>query len=262
MLARKLEAERVERAKQDSIVKVTAEAEKQIALEKEALARKQEAERLEREKQESIAKFLEEEKQKALEQEMLARKLEAERLERIKQDSIAKVIVVEAEIIEEKVASNNTIEVEKIEPERLEKIEFRNTCHHAMNEYDAIDRIKIIRTDPYNLTKNLTIELFKRGRNTNVFFNLQEDLGCSSYLPSNRSYVKVRLENNQTITFYHSWDMDCGDFRFKGVISNSQMALLRNSPIKSIFLKGTKASSEITNIEYKEFFIDKLKCIE
>ena len=56
--------------------------------------------------------------------------------------------------------------------------------------------------------------------------------------------------------------MDCGDFRFKGVISNSQRALLQNSPIKSVFLKGTKASSEITNIEYKEFFIDKLKCIE
>ena len=159
-------------------------------------------------------------------------------------------------------ASISTTEADKNEQERLEKIKFRNTCHYAMNEFDDIDRIKILRTDPYNITKDLTIELFKRGKSVNVFFNLNEDLGCASYLPGNRSYVKVKLENNQNITFYHSWDMDCGDFRFKGVISKSQMALLQNSPIKSVFLKGTKASSEITNIEYSEFFIDKLKCIE
>ena len=131
-----------------------------------------------------------------------------------------------------------------------------------MNEYDEIDRIKIGRTDPYNINDKVTIELVKRGRSINVFFNLKEDLGCASYLPSNRSYAKVRLENNQTITLYHSWDMNCADYSFKGALSKSQMALLEKSPIKSILLRGTKGSREVTNIEYKEFFIDKLSCIE
>jgi hypothetical protein len=131
-----------------------------------------------------------------------------------------------------------------------------------MNEYDAIDRIRIVRTDPYQINDNLTIELFKRGSTINIFFNLKQDLGCASYLPNNRSYVKVNLDNNQTVTFYHSWDMDCGDFRFKGNISRSQMEQLKKASIKSIALHGTKYSSEFINVEYKEFFIDKLKCIE
>ncbi len=257
-LARRQETERLERAKQDSIAQVRA-AEQQRLVEQEALARRQEAERLERAKQDSIAQVRAADQQRLKEQEALARRLETERLERTKQDSITQIKAANAE---PKTVTVNQIEDERAEKERLERITFRNTCHYAMNEFDAIDRIKILRTDPYQLTKNMTVELFKRGRATNVFFNLKEDLGCASYLPNNRSYVKIKLENNHTITFYHSWDMDCGDFSFKGIISNSQMSLLEKSPIKSVYLKGTKYSREITTIEYKEFFMDKLKCIE
>ncbi len=152
-------------------------------------------------------------------------------------------------------------EENRSEKPNIERIEFCSTCNYAMNEFDIFDKIKIIRTDPYEVCNNLSIELYKRGESEQVFFNLSEDLGCVSYLPSNRSYVKIQLENNKVITLYHSWDIDCGNFAFKGNLSNSQIVLLEKSPIKSIKFKGTKNSYEITNVYYKEFFMDKLKCL-
>uniref|UniRef100_UPI004047B75D hypothetical protein n=3 Tax=Mariniflexile sp. TaxID=1979402 RepID=UPI004047B75D len=259
-LAKRQEAERVEKEKQDAIAKAVEE--ERLRLEAQALAKKQEAERLEKAQQDAIAKVKEEERIKLEAQQALAKRQEAERVEKEKQDSIANVKDEEQKKPALKKTKKNAIIEENEEKERLENIEFRNTCHYAMNEYDAIDRIKIVRTDPYKINDDLTVELFKRGSSTNVFFNLKADLGCASYLPSNRSSVKVKLENNQTITFYHSWGMDCGNFAFKAILSRSQMALLKNAPIKSILLRGTKNSREVTNIEYKAFFMDKLSCIE
>lgn len=56
--------------------------------------------------------------------------------------------------------------------------------------------------------------------------------------------------------------MECGEFLFKGNLSKSKMEILKKSPIKSIRLKATRGAMDITIIEYKAFFIDKLKCIE
>ncbi|WNH13117.1 hypothetical protein [Thalassobellus suaedae] len=148
------------------------------------------------------------------------------------------------------------------EKSKLEENEFRLKCHYAIDEYDEFYKKIYIRTVPYLLNENLSVELYKYGQKVCVFFNLKQDLGCASYLPSNRSSVKVTLENNQIITFYHSWDMYCGDFSFKGRLSSSQINRLKTSPIKSISLKGTKHSIDILNIAYNEFFMDKLKCIE
>lgn len=141
-------------------------------------------------------------------------------------------------------------------------IEFRNTCHYAINEFDPFYNVKTIRTDAYTVADNLTVELYKQGRKTNIFLNAKENLGCVSYFSHNRSSIRVTLENNQVVSFYHSWDMECGEFLFKGNLSNSQISTLKYSPIKSIRLKGTKGSVEISNIEYREFFMDKLRCIE
>ena len=141
-------------------------------------------------------------------------------------------------------------------------MKFRDSCHYQINEYDRFYNITTIRTEAYPLSKNLTVELYKQGRKTNVFFNYTGDLGCASYLPRERSSVKVSLENNQTIVFYHSWDIECGVFLFKSILTSAQMNILKNSPIKSITLKGTEDSKEVNFIDYKEFFIDKLKCID
>ncbi|WP_345027143.1 hypothetical protein, partial [Flavivirga jejuensis] len=237
-----------ERAKQDSIARVK-ETEKKIQ-EQQALARKQALEK-ERAKQDSIAKVKETER-KVQELEALVRKQAAE-IERIKKDSINKI----------KEAEKGAPETQDLaKEEEAASIKHRNTCSYLINQYDEFRKERSIRTDPYNVHKDLTIELHRQGRSTSIFFNLSENLGCASYLSNNRSHVKVKLENNQIITFYHSWNVDCRDFSFKGKLSSSQMARLKKSPIKSIRLRGTKSFREITDIDYKTFFIDKLKCIE
>lgn len=216
----------------------------------------------------------EEEKRKAQVQE-IEREGEAERIQKELLEMERKKAL---ELIEKKrqdsIASRNEkkqtetitilkkVEVKADESKPIENNSFSNTCNYSMNEFDRIEHIEIVRTIPYTLCENLTVELYKRGKNINVFFNLSEDLGCASYLPGNRSSVKVTLENNQTVLFYHSWDMTCGDFIFKGNLSNSQIKRLKKSPIQSIYLKGTNESRYVSDITYKTFFIEKLNCIE
>ena len=154
--------------------------------------------------------------------------------------------------------------LQKQEPTNIEhkKVTRSTDCKYLINEYDDFYNVKTIQTDPYILSNKLTIELYRLGRKLNIFFNLSENLGCASYMSHNRSSVKVTLENNQTVSFYHSWGMDCGNFTFKGKLSTSQIKRLLESPIKSILLRGTKSSMEITDITNKYFFIDKLHCLE
>ena len=252
--AKKLAAALRAQKRQDSIVQVK-------AAEKKQLEAQEQAKRLavalkEQEQQDSIAQV------KAIDKRQLAidirgNKLLTEIRNKTKQDSIANASEVEKEQLEVQ-----EVDVNEKEKARLERVEFRATCHYAINEYDEFYKKIYIRTNPYLLNNNLSVELYKYGQKVCVFFNLNEDLGCASYLPANRSKVRVVLENNQIITFYHTWDMDCGDFSFKGNLSSSQIVKLKESPIKSITLKGTKDSRDIINLDYKEFFMDKLKCIE
>lgn len=189
----------------------------------------------------------------------LAKNEEALRIEKQKEDSIAEVKTKElkkneSKRIEKKQKNDNV--------KSIPKNENLTVCDYALNEFDPIDKIKIVRTNPVLLSENLSVELFRRGKTNQVFFNLSESLGCASYLPGNRSVVKVVLENNQSIILYHTWDMDCGDFSFKGALSNSQIKSLKASPIKSVFLKGTKHSKNITNITNNTFFMNVLRCLD
>ncbi|WP_372757428.1 hypothetical protein [Mariniflexile sp.] len=215
----------------------------------------------ETEVQDTIIKFRESENLQLEAESSLAKKQQLEHIEKTKQKSVSKTQNL-GTTTAKKTLIVKEISNDSVSKESLELIKFRNTCHYTMNEYDVIDRVKIVRTEPYKINDNVSIELFKRGNSINIFFYLKADLGCSSYLPSNRSSVTVKLENNQSITFYHTWEMNCGDFAFKGPLLKTHFALLQKSPIKSIVLRGSKKSQEETNINYKEFFIDKLSCIE
>ncbi|WP_194767129.1 hypothetical protein [Tamlana sp. I1] len=145
---------------------------------------------------------------------------------------------------------------------RLERIKFKDSCRYVMNDFDPFYNVRTVRTEAYPLSDNLTVELYRQGLKINVFFNSKEDLGCVSYFSHNRSSVTVTLENGKYISFYHSWDMECGQFSFKGNLSKSQMALLKESPVKSVKLKGTKGTAEITDIDYDAFFMHKLHCLD
>jgi len=227
----------LQKRKEDSIAKI------QELKQKEDLLKQQKF------KQDSIAKVLKIEMMNSIKRlEELKRKEEALRMQKLKQDSIAKAL----EIQQSKTTSNNS----------KNEQQDRFSCKYQLNEFDNYFKVRIIKTEAYTINEDLTIELYKKGQHKHVFFNLSEDLGCASYLPGNRSSVRVTLQNNQTITFYHTWNMDCGNFRFKGRLTNSQIKSLQSSPIKSIKLNGTKLTREITTIDYNMFFIDKLGCIE
>jgi len=182
--------------------------------------------------------------------------LKVPKMEEIKIQARIKLI---AELIEEDSRLTDTLikTVEKkIEPEP------KMDCRYLLNETDVFEGTHIIRTENYKVSDDLQIELFKKGNKKYVFFNFSGDLGCASSYTHNRSFVKIYLENNDQLTIFHTWDMDCADFSLKGMLTSSTIAKLKESPIKSIYLQGTKANHLIENIMYQEFFMDTLKCID
>ncbi|GAL66221.1 SH3 domain-containing protein [Jejuia pallidilutea] len=258
--------------KKDSIAEIqAAEAKREIELKKALEQQKQEA--LEAKKKlDSIAKAKEAEKQKlAIELELARKQVEELKAKRIK-DSIAK-LEASKRLLESKQEEDISINkntntakaqevLQKQKAEVSASLKFRDSCHYQINEYDRFYNIRTIRTDAYNIAEHLTVELYKQGLKTNVFFNLSESLGCASYLPNQRSSVKITLENGQIVSFYHSWDIHCGEFLFKANLNKAKISSLETSPIQSILLRGTEGSKEITNITYNTFFMDKLKCVE
>ncbi|MGZ0015564.1 hypothetical protein [Yeosuana sp. AK3] len=182
--------------------------------------------------------------------------LEAPKMEKIK---IQAPIELKAELIEEDSPLTDTLikTVERnIEPEP------KTDCLYLLNETDVYNGTIILRTENYKVSDDLQIELFKKGSKKYVFFNFSGDLGCASSYTHNRSFVKIYLENNTQLTISHTWDMDCSDFSLKGMLTSSMIVKLKESPIKSIYLQGTKANHLIENITNKKFFINTLQCID
>ena len=274
------------RKKNDSLTQVKEDKKKALKELKKrnysiAKAKAQEKALKEKRKKNTISQTKEEQSNRIIEKRrydsiIKVRELETKQLIELRRqnDSIAKIIEKERkelEALRNRTAiakeANTSISYSKEEENKkatlLERIKYRDSCHYQINEYDRFYNITTIRTEPYTLNKNLTVELYKQGRKTDVFFNLSEDLGCATYLPNQRSSVKITLENNRIVNFYHSWDIECGElFLFKARLSSININILKKSPIKSIVIHGTQGYKEINFIEYKEFFIDKLKCIE
>ncbi|MDB4402894.1 hypothetical protein N9169_05455 [Algibacter sp.] len=272
------------RKKNDSLTQVKEDKKKALKELKKrnysiAKAKAQEKALEEKRKKNTISQTKEEQSNRIIEKRrydsiIKVRELETKQLIELRRqnDSIARIIEKERKELEalrnrtaiaKEANTSNSKEEENKKATLLERIKYRDSCHYQINEYDRFYNITTIRTEPYTLNKNLTVELYKQGRKTNVFFNLSEDLGCATYLPNQRSSIKITLENNRIVNFYHSWDIECGElFLFKARLSSININILKKSPIKSIVIHGTQGYKEINFIEYKEFFIDKLKCIE
>ncbi len=144
----------------------------------------------------------------------------------------------------------------------IKRLELRFTCHYQMNEIDDFYKEKLVKTENYEVNNHLKIELYRIGNKRHVFINFDGNLGCASYFSHNRSYAKIKLENNTVVTIYHSWNVDCANFSLKGILTNSSISKLKESPIKSIKLQGTKDFIQIEEVTYKEFFMDKLECLD
>jgi len=197
---------------------------------------------------------LEKEENKRLEERIKAEKLKQihTQFEKRKSDSI--------KAIEDEVKRNKIIQ--KREKAKLKKQDLIDNCHYDRNEIDEFDNIKFMQTEYYFVSPKLLISLSKVGNSKYVYFGLDSDLGCASPYNNDRSYVKVKLENNDILTFYHSGDIDCAEFTLKGKLSNSEILRLKSSPIKTIRLQGTKYYHDEINFDFDDFFIKKLKCIK
>jgi len=157
----------------------------------------------------------------------------------------------------------NAQALKELEQERQAKKEReekqKHECAFTTNEVDVFDKVKIIRTSAQWIADGLHITLYARGTKKEVIFSAI-DLGCTSSYKNNRSWVKVMLENNDVLTFYHSRELDCGSFELWGNISNSEIIRLKESPIKAIKMEGTEYNHTITEFDWPTFFIDQLKC--
>ena len=93
--------------------------------------------------------------------------------------------------------------IKQKEKDSLAKLDLRNNCHYERNGIDEFEKIKIIKTKYYFVSEDLVIALSKIGNNRIVYFGLDGDLGCASPYKNDQSLVKVKLENEDIITFYH-----------------------------------------------------------
>ncbi|WP_157962189.1 SH3 domain-containing protein [Winogradskyella aurantiaca] len=148
----------------------------------------------------------------------------------------------------------------------LKFVERRSKCHFKTNEIDEFTGAKRVLTEYYSIQKLkygldiVSIQLGKYG-NKYVRFYLRSDLGCAS--PYDPSYVAVKLENNDILTFYHKGDVECeGVFILLAYLSNSDINRLKKSPIKTIRFSGTEGYQDERSFYYPELFIEKLSCIK
>tara|TARA_R110002167_G_scaffold366420_1_gene596493 strand:- start:10929 stop:11744 length:816 start_codon:yes stop_codon:yes gene_type:complete len=147
----------------------------------------------------------------------------------------------------------------KAKEEELNIMKFE--CSYLTNEIDVFDKVRVIRTSDKRIADGLSIMLYSKGEQKKVIFSAI-DLGCASPYKNDHSWVKVMLENDDVVTFYHSGQLDCGSFELWGNISNSEIVRLKKSPIKAVRLEGTEMFHTITEFDWPTFFIDQLKCYE
>ncbi|MCB4806739.1 hypothetical protein LG651_00640 [Tamlana sp. 62-3] len=230
---------------QDSIAKVKAEIARTEKLKLEQIKQKRIQDSIAKVKAEAQDDAIDRAKQIEKRKQLIAAAAEKQRLETIEKQRITDSI---AKAQSSKAASQDQV--------------YHNTCHYFINEYDSFNHQQLIITEKYFISEQLNIELLREGSTTKIHFNFAEDLGCVDYVPSRRSTVRVILENDQSLTFYHSGSLDCNFFSLKANLSESYISLLKQSPIKSINLKASKGEVLLTDINYKTFFIEKLKCIE
>ena len=147
------------------------------------------------------------------------------------------------------------------------EIEAKTKCQYRTNRIDPINGKSLKTTEDYKIGKvhsyNLSIVLSAVNNSKYIHFYLEVDLGCSSPYRSSRSKVEIKLKNDDLLTFYHSGDINCGDdFYLMGKLSSSEANRLKKSKIEMVRLTGTEGHQDITDINYNDIFIDKIKCIE
>ncbi len=160
------------------------------------------------------------------------------------------------------------VEEEKLREREREKYKYHNECTYDLKEVDEFTGILRKNTILYDLdgygvyNGELKIQLRRYGSSKYIRIKSFHDLGCTSSYSSNKSTVKFKLENGDIVTFYHSDDIDCGNFDLLGKLTQNDIIRLKKSPIKTVRLSGTDYYHDFKSVKWNNFFIDKLDCIK
>lgn len=144
----------------------------------------------------------------------------------------------------------------------------RTKCKYSENTVDAFDNKKRLRTNfEYIYEKSeilsfFNINLLKVGKQKYIEFLFINMVGCASPYDTDKSTVKFRLTNNKVVTFYHRGNLECGSFKFLGILNDSDIVNLKASPIKAVRITGTEGYTDFGNLDWSTYFIDQLKCID
>ncbi len=164
---------------------------------------------------------------------------------------------------------DSLIKLRKVENRKQKIEEYKTICQYSQNNIDEFDGVLKTYTESYCVDNDpgegfvgMCIQLRKIGNNEYVVFEHFIDLGCTSSYETNKSVVKVKLENNDILEFYHRGDIDCGTYRLFARLTPSDKARLKRSPISIIRLEGTDSFFDVKDIVYKDIFIDKLRCLD
>ncbi len=209
-------------------------------------------------------KRLAEKKAKALEKQNTQKALAAKEKKRLAEEAKAKALETEtlANALEKAKKEIEALKKQQSQSAATVKNTTKSLCEYQFRESTGEENGFKIRTEAYDIAKNVNVQLDKKGLKTNVIFSVSKNIGCASNKPNERSSVKITLENHKVISFYHSGSIICDAFFFKSSMSNSKISALKTSPIKSIELKGTKEALTLTQIANKNYFIDMLSCVE
>ncbi len=139
---------------------------------------------------------------------------------------------------------------------------FSTECEYTSNEVDEFNGDRVLFTKDLKVSDDLWVT-FKRINNDKYIVFEAMDLGCTApFSYQNKSFVKVKLENDDILTFYHRGKIDCNHFNLMGKVSNSEIKRLKESPIKSIRLLGTDSFFDVDDLKRPSVFQDMLSCIE
>lgn len=144
---------------------------------------------------------------------------------------------------------------------RLATEKYQNECHYDVNEIDEFTNAKKKYTSFYSVADNLEIKLLNHNNSYFIKFKTNLNLECVSPYSHNKSFAKVKLKNNDIITFYHFGDVDCSTFILIGKLSKNEINRLKKSTIETIRLSGTKHYHDFKEISFDNFFIKKLNCL-
>jgi len=185
-------------------------------------------------------------------------------VEETKTISLAKEVTISQKEKEIKI-----VELTKIELEEKELYAYFNECSYTQDEIDEFTGKGRKVTNYYSIDelniygiRTLDIRLRRNGNSKYLEVRVSSDLGCASPYPTDKSFVKIKLENGDIITIHHTWDIDCGHFNLIGNLTENDILRLKKSPIKTIRLQGTKYYEDYDKIYFKRFFINKLDCIK